>query len=210
MNIEKYIQSGILEQYCLGLTSEAENKELEALCIKHSKLNKELEEVQKTLGNYANSYQTSPRLQLKHTILYAIDELDLVEPLNKNFLQEIDLKNPPLLYKDSNFQAWTKATASLEPVTEIQGYPACPIRVDDNVMIFLIWINKNVVEETHENESESFFVLEGTCVCNVSNIMHPLKPGDFLGIPTYKPHTLEVTSPSGVVKLLVQRAKLKV
>ncbi len=207
MNIEQYIQSGILEQYCLGLTSEVERKELEVLCTRHSRLRKELEAVQKTLGNYANNYKMTPQPQLKNTILFAIDEFDFVESPSKKSNEIIDLANPPLIHQNSNHKEWLRAVKGLEPVATMEGLPIYPIRMDDKVQMALVWVDKGVLAEQHEMESESFLILEGTCTCQVGKAEHHLKAGSFLGIPTYTNHSLEVTS-ANRVKLIVQRIQL--
>ena len=156
---------------------------------------------------YANNFQTPPRSQLKNTILYAIDELDFVEPLSKESDEIIDLSNPPLIHQHSNHREWLRAIEGLEPVAEMEGFPVFPIRMDDKVMMAIVWINNGVPAEQHESESESFLLLEGACTCTVGKAKHRLKPGDFLGVPTYTDHSLEVTSPKRV-KLIVQRVKL--
>ncbi|MEZ4887736.1 MAG: cupin domain-containing protein [Chitinophagales bacterium] len=207
MNIEEYILSGILEQYCLGLTSEAENKELQTLCLKHKKLQKELDSVQQTLGNYANNHAMLPKSQLKNNILYAIDELDFVEQPIKQPNEKINLQNPPLIHQNSNHQQWLKAVQDLQPVAIQEGFPVFPIRIDEKVQMVVVWIDKGVPDEQHEMESESFLILEGSCVCQVGKASHPLKAGDFLGIPTYTNHSLKVTSATPV-KLIVQRVQL--
>jgi anti-sigma-K factor RskA len=49
MNIEEYIESGILELYVAGALSEKENKEVAAMVKKHEAIRKELELVEKTI-----------------------------------------------------------------------------------------------------------------------------------------------------------------
>ncbi len=209
LNLEEYILSGILEQYCLGLTSVAENKEVEALCAKHESLQKELELVQQTLGNYADNHAMSPNLQLKNSVLYAIDELDFSEKAGEIEEETISLENPPLIHKKSDANKWQKAVESLKPTAVVEGLPVHPLRIDDKVQLFVVWADEKVDNETHETESESFLILEGTCICDVGGIIYDLKAGDFLGIPTYTNHTLKVTSPQPV-KFIVQRVQLTV
>lgn len=49
MNIEEYIESGILELYVAGVLSEEENREVAAMVEKHEAVRKELELVEKTI-----------------------------------------------------------------------------------------------------------------------------------------------------------------
>ena len=138
MNIEKYIQSGILEQYCLGLASDKECIELELLCLKYEQIRDELAEVQKTLGTYGSSSERTPKLELKNSILYAIDELDFVEAPAKETNETIDLSNPPLIHKNSNHKAWLAAIEGLKPVAVMEGLPVHPIRMDDKVQMVVM------------------------------------------------------------------------
>jgi len=209
LNLEEYILSGILEQYCLGLTSVAESKEVEALCAKYEELQKELNLVQQTLGNYGGNHAMLPNLQLKNSVLYAIDELDFSEKVGESGEEVISLENPPLIHKKSDVRQWQKLVESLEPVTVVEGLPVHPLRIDEKVQLFVVWADEKVDNETHETESESFLILEGTCICNVGGINYDLKAGDFLGIPTYTEHTLKVTS-AKPVKFIVQRVQLMV
>ncbi len=207
MDIEKYKKSGILEEYCLGLTSEKECEEVEALSAIHIELREELEEIQKTLNQYAKSHAQLPNRQLKNRILYAIDELDFVETPSFETLPPIDLQNPPLLHKKSDYLQWKKAVEDLQPTEIVENLPVHPLRVNEDVQLFVVWADEKVVNESHEMESESFLILEGTCTCFVGNAVHHLKAGDFLGIPTYTDHSLKVTS-NQAVKFIVQRVRL--
>ena len=209
MNLKEYIQSGILEQYCLGLISAVENEEVESLCVKHTELQKELELVQQTLEDYADNHALTPDLQLKNSILYAIDELDFVElsKSEKEKEEEIDLQNLPMIHKESDYRQWLKVVHQMKPTDIVENLPVRPLRMDENVQLFVVWAEDKVANEMHETESESFLILEGTCICDVGGITYDLKAGDFLGIPTYTEHTLKVTS-SEPVKFIVQRVKL--
>lgn len=73
MNLDDYIKSGILEQYCLGLTSEEENQKVEALAEKYPAIRKNLDEVCKGVEAYARAHATPPPKHLKTRVVKGVE-----------------------------------------------------------------------------------------------------------------------------------------
>lgn len=70
MNIQDYISSGIIESYVLGHLSEKERKELEEMAMQHPEVISEIEQVEKTLLNFASK---NPPADLKQKIQNKLD-----------------------------------------------------------------------------------------------------------------------------------------
>ena len=85
MNIEKYIKSGVLEQYVLGLSSPRERAEVEQLAEKYTEINDYICELQESVAQYAEMQSVAPPPHLKKRILRAIDE----EEQNSNHHQPL-------------------------------------------------------------------------------------------------------------------------
>lgn len=68
MNIHEYIQSGTLESYVLGTTTEAETVVVEQLAKEHDSIQSELTQIQKVLENYAFAHAVTPPSHLKEQI----------------------------------------------------------------------------------------------------------------------------------------------
>lgn len=74
-NIQEYIDSGILEQFVLGLTSSQENLEIQSYIQKYPELKKEIIEIERTLEKYASQYSKPMSDDLKNKIVRSIDDL---------------------------------------------------------------------------------------------------------------------------------------
>ena len=73
MDIKSYIESGILEQYLLGMTSQEESLEVQKYAMQYPEIQQELDNIEAALLKYADSYSTPPPAGLKQKIL---DQLD--------------------------------------------------------------------------------------------------------------------------------------
>ena len=68
-NIQDYIESGILEQYALGVLSVAEQAAVEAQAASHPEIREELQQVQETLGFYAEAHAVAPSAGMRERVL---------------------------------------------------------------------------------------------------------------------------------------------
>ena len=68
-NIQDYIESGILEQYALGELSVAEQVAVEEQAASHYDIRKELQQVQETLGFYAEAHAVTPPAGMRERVL---------------------------------------------------------------------------------------------------------------------------------------------
>jgi anti-sigma-K factor RskA len=80
VDIKEYISSGVLELYVFGQLSEAEQREVEAMCAAHPEVQAELEAVQETVNGYAGAHRSHPAPALRTKILDSLDLKDAEEP----------------------------------------------------------------------------------------------------------------------------------
>ncbi len=73
MDIKKYIASGILELYVLGLVSEAERKEIYQYIVQYPEIRQELESIEKALEVYAEGSKLKAPEGLEQSILKEIE-----------------------------------------------------------------------------------------------------------------------------------------
>ncbi len=84
MNIQEYIESGIIESYVLGQLSDSEMAEVSAMALKHPELKAEIELVEDTLLKYA-SQNPPPALKGKIASELGLNEASIVSlKQNKN------------------------------------------------------------------------------------------------------------------------------
>ncbi|MCC5943536.1 MAG: anti-sigma factor [Bernardetiaceae bacterium] len=76
LNIEKYIESGILNLYVLGVASDEEMREVEALMRKYPEVRQEVRTAQEAIACYAKIYEAHPPEPLKDKIWEAIQEAE--------------------------------------------------------------------------------------------------------------------------------------
>lgn len=75
MTTTSNITSGILQDYCLGLLNEEEERKVEALCQQYPQLSKELNLLRQALESYANSNKVSPPHELRNLVWKAVKKI---------------------------------------------------------------------------------------------------------------------------------------
>lgn len=76
MDIKKYIESGVLESYALGIATEAERYDVEQMAMKYPEIGAELEAIEIALGSYAQAETVDLPKGLGDSALAKIDELN--------------------------------------------------------------------------------------------------------------------------------------
>ncbi|TGE04099.1 anti-sigma factor [Hymenobacter fodinae] len=69
MNVQEYIESGILEEYALGVLNEAERSEVERMAAQHPEIRQELEEITRGLDFYAEAHAITPPAGMRERVL---------------------------------------------------------------------------------------------------------------------------------------------
>lgn len=194
MDIQGYINSGILEQYYLGSLSEGEAAAVIEMCVLHPVVKQELTQIELAFEKFAAAKAITPNGDIKQRILNTID---FTEPA-------FTLDNLPATNKYSSYKSWLSVVEHLIPSQPFDSFFALPLRSDDKIEQTLVVTQLNVPKETHSNVIESFFILEGSCVCTVGNQHFNLSAGDFLEIPLHEEHDIVLSSPH-VIAILQHR-----
>ena len=77
MDIQKYIASGILEQYALGNTSEEESREVEQYVSAYPEIAAELDTIQDSLEQLAMADARTPRPEIEEALMRKLENGDL-------------------------------------------------------------------------------------------------------------------------------------
>ena len=198
-SISEYIESGVLEMYVMGLTSEAESVEVEKMMLMHPEVLAEVRAIEKSLESYSRTLAVEPHATVKPLLLATID-----------FMQRLGggetPSDPPILNEHSkaaDYAEWIDREDFRNPE-----------RVDDIVVKLIahtpqatsaiVWIRHMAPDEVHHNEYEKFLILEGTCDIMVGDQKNSLKAGDYFQIPLHADHRVVVTS-SVPCKVVLQR-----
>ena len=72
MNVQEYIESGIIESYVMGLATESESAEFERLCRQYPELLAARKKFEESLEGYASENATAPPPEVKAKVLEAV------------------------------------------------------------------------------------------------------------------------------------------
>lgn len=187
MDIEKFIESGILEAYCLGLLTEEEQADLVKKMAVYPEVKAGFDAVELSFMRLADLTAIEPPEHVRGKLLASIDFGA------HDFSLSAD--NLPVLSEAQSAQPWLDLFAHLIPDEPVDPFNVNVIRDDAIVRQMLITANTDVPEEEHGEFYESLFVLKGSCVCVVGDEAFALGPGDFIEVPLNTKHDIKLTTP---------------
>jgi mannose-6-phosphate isomerase-like protein (cupin superfamily) len=185
-DINEYINSGNLEQYCLEMFNPALSQHVTGLSSANPEVKKELNEIEVAIEQLAQSHAVEPGTALKNRVLAALDFFDS---------EKIDLDHLPPTSKYSNYTRWFNAVEHLLPSEPFEDFFMHELQRDEHIAQMLVVTKLDVAEEMHEEIGESFFILKGQCECTVGDEVITLNAGDHLEIPLHVNHDIKILSP---------------
>lgn len=198
MDVQAYITSGVLEDYCLGLLSDDESEKVEEIASKYPEVHKEILAFQNSLEQYAESISKYPPARLRHNLLNKLNDL------SKEY--KLTLNNLPLLSENSDHKSWLALIKPMIPEKLEEDIFTRLLRKDEQALQSIMWIKNEYPDEVHDNLKECFMVLEGECECHIGSTIIKLGPGGFLDIPLHEHHDVKVVK--GPVLAIVQRVNV--
>ncbi len=199
IDIKKYIESGILELYVLGLTTDIESLEIEQLAGSNEEIRMEIEEITNALEYHSSNTARPFNPTIKTFVLATIDYSERIkngEPASF----------PPALNPNStiaDYKQWLNRDDLFLPDDFDQAY-AKIIGYTPQMTTAVVWLKTLSPPEIHTNEFEKFLILEGSCDVTIGKEVHQLVPGDYLNIPLHIEHDVKITS-SIPCKFILQR-----
>ena len=193
MDIQEYINSGILYEYCMNSLSDAEKEGVETMCALYPRVQEELSQIKRSLETHSDNNTIKPGKALQESIWNVLD--------NINKEKKGNLQDLPLINKYSDHENWKRIVIPFMPGEITSGTSIKTIRKNDRVTQMLVVSTCDIPDETHTGEQESFIILEGECECYVGDTIVRLAPGGFLEIPLHTHHNVKVLSPYVVAVL---------
>ncbi len=195
---KEYIDSGVLEQYVLGIASAEDALEVEMLAAANPAIQAEIEAIARSLEIFAGAEAVKPNPVIKPFLLATIDYTERLksgEPVS----------DPPIVNENSrleDYAEWLNRADMISPGTEdvfakIIGYSPAAITA-------IVWIKDYAPQEVHDNEHEKFLIVEGSCDIVVGDKVHQFVAGDYFAIPLHENHMVKVTS-TIPCKVILQR-----
>jgi mannose-6-phosphate isomerase-like protein (cupin superfamily) len=195
MNIQEYIGTGIIEQYCLCILAEDQMREVEALSSQYPAIRAEIQDIEGSLEGYARAYAQKPPAELEETIWLTL------ENLNKE--RQMDAADLPVINQYTDHKAWLGIVKPLIPPQLKEDRIVRVLRESDKIIQMLVVSRTHFDDEVHVEERESFIILEGECECTVGDKVFRLSPGGYTEIPLHTNHDVRVLTP--YVAAIVQR-----
>lgn len=189
LSVPACIESGILEQYVLGLTSEVESDEVEKMAFLHPEIRTEITAIEIALERYAQTNAVEPHATTKPMLLASIDYMQRMmvgEPFS----------NPAILNANSkitDYAEWLNRSDMFAPEYFDEIYVKL-LSHTPQATTGIVWIKNMAPDEVHHDQFEKFFILEGTCAIFVGENVHQLVAGDYFQIPLHADHRVVVTS----------------
>lgn len=194
-NLKAYLDSGIIEQYCLGMTSAEEMVEVEKLALEYPAIAEAIKANQKGLAGFLKAFQKKANPHSRQIIKQSIAENRQWEDAHLN--------------EDHQLQTYLDISRYTDPVLVealVKDIPAPALADYDNVYVKtlfsgegkelgLFWVKERVPAEEHPEIEECFILLEGTADCYIDNQVFKMTKGDFMRIPPSSHHRVIVTSP---------------
>lgn len=200
MNIEEYINSGIIETYCLGFTSPDENREVEAWAVLYPQVQAEIEKVRTSMLSVLQGGELKPKAAVKAAVMHSIyKQQSLTHPEYVPLMQEAT--------EFSRFYQVVKANQVAAPNADFDNIVMQELPSTLEVINFAVWVKHGHEEESHSDMKEFIAILEGSCDMFVAGEKTSYTKGQVIHIPTHVPHYAVVTSAQPMFAL-VQRQLL--
>jgi len=198
--LKNYIESGILELYVLGITSNEESAEVQKMAMLHEEIRTEIDRISQAVEGYVQSHAIKPPVTIRPLLMASID---YTERLKNGEL----ITSPPALHNGSaiaDYDFWLNSKDAVAP-KDFENLYARIIGYTPEMATAIIWIKDFTPPEIHTNQIEKFLIVKGTCDIFIGEEVHHLAPGDLLSIPLHITHRVKVTSAETCI-LILERA----
>ncbi len=187
--IEDYIESGIIELVTMNLAEERERELSFEMAAEYPAVQQAFNDFAAIFESYIQKQAVPPGRDMKALIMAIVD-------FQERIADDEIVDVPPLLHAGSlpaDYLRWLEKTAGPDPTSSDNLY-ARIFTLNPVSTLGVVWIKTETVVETHEDQFESFLILEGSCKIIVGNNSYELGVGDYFQIPLFSPHQIIVTS----------------
>lgn len=189
MNINEFIESGIIEQYVWGIASTEEMMKVETMANLHPEVKEAINKSSDAMEEFAMANAIAPAVTTKAFVMATIDYTVRME-------QGEQPSFPPTIQEDSSiadYSEWLDRENMVLPTGMTEIY-AKIIGYTPQVTTAIVWIRDIAPQEIHHDEYEKFLIVEGSCDITIGGTVHSLIPGSVLSIPLYETHSVKITS----------------
>jgi Mannose-6-phosphate isomerase len=193
IDINKYMESGAIEEYYLGILNDDGINQLMELREKYPEVKAYMEEIAKTNTMFFTSIQKEPPLSCLLTVQTAIknSKLWLETQLNSKTKLLPDFIN---ISRHTSVEKVEAVIKQLKPTENYDNIFLLPLYTDEKRELVIVWVKDFVPLEEHSDLDESFLILEGTVDCYIDDEVFHMIEGDFMRIPPGSKHKVVITS----------------
>jgi mannose-6-phosphate isomerase-like protein (cupin superfamily) len=173
--------------YVLDQLDLNDREEVERMVTVFPEIRTELESIQSALEMYAQSQGMTPHPRVKQKIQDSISNIEKEK--------EMSLEALPLITPYSDHSKWLELVKNMIPeqIAKEETFTEI-LHQSEKVVQMLVVTSADIADETHEESHESFLILKGRCKCTVGTDVRYMAEGDFMAIPLYEHHNVEILS----------------
>ncbi len=187
MNVEKFIASGILENYCMGFTTEAENAEVELCAGMYPQVQEELDHLRSVFESYVLSNKIEPSPRVKFAVMQSVYKQKAKQ----------DQQYPPLIdmsEQTDHLAKWIADHPVPPPDAEFDNLFMRELPSTEFFTNFIVWAKAGHETEMHTDCNEYLYVIKGSCTMYFEDEVKSYTAGDIIVIPPHVNHNAVVTS----------------
>ena len=197
MDIDGYIASGILENYCLGICSDEERTTVEQYSTTYPVIRKEIENIRLSLEDYFKAKGIRPAPSVKIAVMQSIYKQ--IAASDPSYPPLIDGKLPATM-----MVKWIAAKDIPKPEAGFENLYVADLPSTNEVTNFFVHAKYGHEEEMHEDFIEYLYVIRGSCTMDFDGEKRSYREGDIISIMPHIRHSATVTSNEPMIAL-VQR-----
>ena len=188
MNHQEYINSGIIDAYCMGFTTPEENEGVKAIAAKYPEVAAAITQLKQVYETSFKMDEMKPRASVKEAVM------------NNVYAQQSALQVAfvPLLNKETSLHRLSQTVAAnniIAPTESFDNIFMQKLPSTREILNFAVWAKVEQEEETHTDVKEFIAVLEGSCDMYIGGVKRSYGKGDVITIPLNVPHYAVITSP---------------
>lgn len=197
MDIDAFIQSGILVNYCLGFCTPDEIHQIESLSEKYPSVKNEIAKLQGYFEEQLISNSLQPSPLVKRSVMLAVYKQEAI--VDQQYAPYIDNEVSIEILND-----WVLINKIKAPAFDSDDICVIEMPSTDHVINFIVAARKGHAEEVHADFMEHLFIIQGSCMMNFDGYDCTYFSGDIISIKPQVKHSAVVTSEIPMLAL-VQR-----
>ncbi|MEO8768922.1 MAG: cupin domain-containing protein [Ferruginibacter sp.] len=199
MNINAFIGSGILTNYCLGFCTAEEIAEIEMLSAIHPLIKEEIETIRHGIEEQLLLNTIAPSPSVKVAVMRSV------------YKQQATTRHefPPLIdetISKQELEKWVLINNIKSPTEDFENLSMTALPSTEHVINFIVAAKMGHEQEVHEDFIEYLFVIKGSCTMNFDGMKRSYSAGDLIAILPHINHSAVITSMEPMLAL-VQRQK---